>query len=89
MLIAEARFNVARGLGRRASDKALPSFPPDKPSAVCPRLFSWAGGATKAWCRLLAGVLLRYCSGITLMWIGIHVRVIPEQYRSNKLVGSQ
>ena len=37
---------------------------------------------------LLAPVLLRCCSGITLMWIAIHVRVIPEQYRSNKLVVS-
>jgi len=32
--------------------------------------------------------LLRYCSGITLMWIAIHIRVIPEQYRSNKPVPS-
>ena len=38
---------------------------------------------------LPAPVLLRYCSGTTLMWIVIHIRVVPEQYRSNKLVGSQ
>ena len=38
---------------------------------------------------LPTGLLLRYCSGITPRWIAIHVRVIPEQYRSNKPVGSQ
>ena len=56
--------------------------------AILPRALRMLGtGSPQACHRLPTGLLLRYCSGITLTWIAIHIRVIPEQHRSNTGAG--